>query len=420
MSDERIIEALEGSNKWWRKEFLIEYKDREIYARIEKFLGEKQIIALVGLRRTGKTTIMLKIVKDNLQHLDKTNIVYFSFDEFKDTRINEVIKVYSRLMNKDLCNEKYLLLFDEIQKVENWEEQLKRIYDENPNFKIIISGSESLFIRKKSRESLAGRIYEFQIKTLNFREYLAFKNKKFENINLHKEEILRDFKEFLLSWGFPEIIGKDKDTSEKYIRENVIEKVIYRDIPQILPIKDPAVLDQVLKIIIQDPGEAINLDELSRDIGIARQTISIYIDYLEKSFLIKKLYNYSRNARKTQRSLKKYYPTTIPPSVSGRRDLFGKVFETFIVNQLDAEFFWRDPYKNEVDIIKTSPLKAIEVKSGNIRESDLHPIRKFIDKFHPGEAIVVSYNIEKDLGKKELSIKIIPFYKYLLKEIHRA
>src|SRR3989344_5116542 len=176
MSDERIIEALEGGNKWWKEKFSTEYKDREIYAEIKKFLKERQIIALVGLRRTGKTTIMLKIVEDSLPHLDKINIIYFSFDEFKGTRIGEVIKAYSRLMNRDTGKGRYLFLFDEIQKVEDWEEQLKRIYDESPNFKIIISGSESLFIRQMSRESLAGRIYEFQIKTLNLREYLAFRN----------------------------------------------------------------------------------------------------------------------------------------------------------------------------------------------------------------------------------------------------
>ncbi len=410
MSEEIIIKALESGNKWWKEDFSLEYKDREIYVKIEKFVKERQIIALIGLRRTGKTTLMLKIVKDNPLKLDKRHIVYFSFDEFKDARIDEVIRAYSRLMNKDMNKGKYLFLFDEIQKVKNWGEQLKRIYDENPNFKIIISGSESLFIRKNSRESLAGRMYEFQIGTLRFREYLFFRGRKFDNLILYKEEILREFRKFLLSSGFPEMIDKEMDISEKYIKENVIEKIIYRDIPQMLPIKDPALLDQIFKIIINDPGEEINLDDLAKDIGISRQTVSLYLDYLEKSFLVRKIYNYSRNARKTQRSLKKYYPTIVLPSLAERKDLFGKVFETFMVNQLDAAFFWRDSYKNEVDIIRTSPLIALEVKSGNIKNVDLYPLKVFMDKFHPKESLIISYDSEKKLGK----IKIVPFYKYLL------
>src|SRR3989344_315702 len=170
MVEERIIEVLERSNRWWRGKFELEFKHREIYEEIKKYVSKKQIVALVGLKRTGKTTLLFKIIEDSLTRLQKENIVYFSFDEFKDIRLVDVVKAYSRLMNRDIEKGEYLFLLDEIQKVEDWEEQLKRLYDENKNIKFIISGSESLFIRKKSRESLAGRIYEFQINTLTFRE----------------------------------------------------------------------------------------------------------------------------------------------------------------------------------------------------------------------------------------------------------
>ena len=284
------------------------------------------------------------------------------------------------------------------------------MYDENKNIKFIISGSESLFIRKKSRESLAGRMYEFQINTLTFTEYLTFKNKKFDDIRLHKEEILRDFNNFLICNGFPEIIDEDKESSAKYIKENVIEKIIYKDIPQMVPIQDPAFLERIFRTILDDPGEIINRDELSREFGLSRQTVSLYLDYLEKSFLIKKLYNFSKNARKTQRRFKKYYPAIISPDIIDKREIFGKIFETFIVNQLKAEFFWRDTFKNEVDIIKIDPLIAIEIKSGEIKEGDLKSLKKFTEKFKPKEVIVISYDIQREME----AIKVIPFYMYLL------
>ena len=410
MNEEKIKEALITSNKWWTRQFELEFKPREIYTEVKRFLSKKQIIALVGLRRTGKTTIMLKLVEEALKTLEKEHIVYFSFDEFKDIELRQVIKNYERLMKKDISKEKYLFLFDEIQKVENWEEQLKRLYDENPNIKFIISGSESLFIRKKSRESLAGRMYEFQIKTLNFKEYLNFKDKKFDNYLLHKEEILREFSSFIICNGFPEIINENKEDSAKYVKENVIERIIYRDIPQLVKINDPAILDQIFKIILYSPGEIINMEELAKTLGIARQTVSIYLDYLEKSYLVKKLYNYSRNVRKTQKRFKKYYPLIIAPDIAEKQEYFGKVFETVLVNHLNAEFFWRDNFKNEVDIIQVQPLTAIEVKSGEIKERDLTSLNRFIKKFKPEKAIVLSYDIKKTIE----SIQIIPFYEYLL------
>jgi len=165
-NNEKIIEALEDSNKWWRGKFEIEFKPREIYEEIKHFLKSRQIIALTGLRRVGKTTIILKIAEEYTKKIDAKNILYFSFDDFRNVQIRDIMNIYARVMDKDFNIGHYLLLFDEIQKLENWEEQVKRVYDNFKNIRLILSGSESLFIRKKSRESLAGRFFEFKVKPL--------------------------------------------------------------------------------------------------------------------------------------------------------------------------------------------------------------------------------------------------------------
>ncbi len=147
----QIIEVLVDSNPWWKEKFEIEFKERDIYAQLIKFKKMPQILGLTGLRRVGKTTLMLKMVEDELiGGFDPENIVYFSFDEFRKLEIRQVLRAYEELMDKDLKKSKYIFLFDEIQKLEGWEDQLKRIYDTyKKKIKIIISGSESLFIRKK-------------------------------------------------------------------------------------------------------------------------------------------------------------------------------------------------------------------------------------------------------------------------------
>ncbi len=413
-NNEKIIEALEESNKWWKGRFEIEYKPREIYEEIKKFLRTRQIIALTGLRRVGKTTLILKIVEDNIKGFDAKNILYFSFDDFRDFRIRDIMNVYARIMNKDFDKGNYLFLFDEIQKVDNWEEQIKRIYDNFKSIKLIISGSESLFIRKKSRESLAGRFFDFRIKPLNFREYLGFKGKGINNINLYKEEILREFNNFLFCSGFPEIVNEDKQIIKKYIKESVIEKIIYRDIPQIFPVKEPTIIEELFRIILFDPGEIINIDSLSKTLNISRQTVSIYLNYLEKSFLIIKLYNFSRNIRKTQRKLKKYYPTIIVPDIVEKTELIGKVFEAIMVLQLDAEFFWRDTYKNEVDIIQlvNNSIVPIEIKYSKI---DIRALKLFMKKFKTDTGFILTYDKKERIKFDQKEINVLPFYEYLIK-----
>src|SRR3989338_6946634 len=410
MEEKIIIKDMEETNVWWTKDIpTSEYKDRAVYPEIKRFMKTRQIVAITGLRRVGKTTMMLKFIKEYLDNgFSKQNIFYFSFDDYSSVRISDIIDIYKKLVNKDLRSENYLFVFDEIQKIRNWEEQLKRIYDLYPKIKFLISGSESLFIRRKSRESLAGRIFEFKLNPLNFKEYLDFKDKKFDNLNLYKDEILKEFNNFLMCNGFPELIDKEPEIIKKYIREGIIDKIIYHDMSEVFEIKNLVTIRKIFDIIYNNPGQILELQQFAGEVGITRHLLSEYMEYLEESFLIKKVYNYSRNARKTQRRLKKYYATLINPLLV--KTEFSKVFEQAMILQLNADFFWRDAYKNEVDLVQTQPLRAIEIKSGEVKEKDLSSMRVFIKKFKPEKSIVISYDKKMRIG----NIEVIPFYEYLL------
>lgn len=413
---EKIKKALFDSNPWWRQKFEINYKDREIYEKLKKYFEAKQIIALTGLRRVGKTTIMLKIVKEKIDSgFASDNIVYFSFDNFRDLDLSELIEVYSEIYEKNIEKSNYLFLFDEIQKVNNWEEQVKRLYDLHANFKIIISGSESLFIRKKSKESLAGRMFEFKVESLSFKEFLSFKGLILKPRGLYEKELLKAFEDFMFSGGFPELVDiKDKDFIKNYIRETVVEKVLFRDIPLIFPIRDVSILESIFKIISGNPGQIIEINKLASEVGLSRRVVSLYLGYLENSFLIKKIFNFSRNQRKSAKKLKKYYPT-IPALgfIYGNEDAKPKIFENTIVLQTGANFFWRDSYKNEVDIVlDEGKITPIEVKYGEIK--DIEGMLKFMEFFNIKEGFVISRDEEREQKIDSKKISVIPVWKWLL------
>ncbi|MBS3140675.1 ATP-binding protein [Candidatus Woesearchaeota archaeon] len=415
---EEVKKALIESNPWWKQKFDINYKDREIYLELSKYLDAKQIIALTGLRRVGKTTIMLKIVKDKINNgFDAGNIIYFSFDNFRDLGISELIEIYSENFEKDLTKQKFIFLLDEVQKVENWEEQIKRIYDLHFNFKIIVSGSESLFIRKKSRESLAGRMFEFKIENLSFKEFLSFKGKELKPLNLYEKELSFLFEEFMFQGGFPELVDiENKDFIKNYIRETVVEKILFRDIPLMFPIKDISVLESLFKIISSNPGQIIEMNKLAAEVGISRRVVSLYLGYLENSFLIKKIFNFSKNQRKTVKKLKKYYPA-IPALgfMYGNEDIKPKIFENVLVLQTRANFFWRDAYKNEVDIvIEDKKILPIEVKYGEIK--DLNGLLKFMKIFNINQGLVISKKEESKQKFDNKEVLIVPAWKWLLEK----
>jgi len=412
-----IREALKDSNTWWEKEFKPEFKERDLYKKLQKFLPLRQIIALTGLRRVGKTTLMFKIIEDSIKKgFDPKNIIYFSFDEFREIEIRKVMAEYEEMIEKNFIEGNYILLLDEIQKLSNWEDQIKRIYDTFKNLKIIISGSESLFIKKKSKETLGGRIFEFKLEPLSFKEFLAFKEAQLKPVGLYEKELARLFNEFALIQGFPELVGiKDKEIIKKYIKESIVEKVLYRDMPKLFKVKDITIIASLLNILMEEPGQIIKLSGLANELKISRQTLSDYLNYLEESFLIRKLYNFSRNRRKIERKLKKYYPTIVSVDLLFKDDEFSKskVFEWLLVNQLDAEFFWRDPYKNEVDIILTNKIiTPIEIKYGKI---DTKGLAAFMKKFKLNESYIISAKKEEKLKLDHKSISIMPAFKFLLK-----
>ena len=165
---------------------------------------------------------------------------------------------------------------------------------------------------------------------------------------------------------------------------------------------------------MENPGQIVELSELGKELQITRQTLSNYIRYLEESFLIRKLYNYSGNRRKIERKLKKYYPTILSPNLLFKEDNYSKskAFEGVIVNQLNAEYFWRDPYKNEVDVVMADQKpEPIEIKYGKIETKGL---LKFMEKFNVNKGYIVSLDQERKLEIGGKKIMIVPAYKFLL------
>jgi len=414
----KIRDVLKLSNPWWTENFKVEFKEREIYKEIQKFMSLPQIIALTGLRRVGKTTLMFKLAEDRIRTgFDPKNIIYFSFDEFREIEIRDVMNAYEELVEKDFKEGKYLLLLDEIQKLGNWDDQLKRTYDLfGKNIKIIVSGSESLLIRKKSKETLAGRMFDFKVEPLSFKEFLRFKGTNFEPVGLYEKELFQQFKEFCVTLGFPELVGiREKDVIKKYAVESIVERVLYRDMPRLFKIRDISVIESLLDMFMEEPGQLVEISSLAKELKISRQTLSNYLTYLEESFLIRKLYNFSRNRRKVERKLKKYYPTVISIDVLFNEDDLSKskVLEWLVVNQLKAEFFWRDPYKNEVDVVlPNKKLTPAEIKYGKI---SFEGLLAFMNKFKVSQGYVISLSQEREQEIAEKKISVLPAYKFLLR-----
>ena len=412
---------LEEFNHWWISgkvdaELALPFK-RDIYLEIERHLDKRFILALVGLRRVGKTTAMYQLIQKLINSkIDKINILFFSFDEVS-VRLGDVLETYKEIHNKDFREEKVYIFLDEIQKCFGWENELKKYYDLYPKLKIIISGSESLFIRKKTKETLAGRIFEFTLTPFTFREYLRF-NKLEESEFKYETRIKPLFIKFAEKGGFPETFSFKTDRELKeYIRALVVDKIVYKDIPRMFKLGDAEFLSVLLELISTNPGMYIDYQSIGKQFDKDRRVIKDYINYLKESFLITLLSNYRKGSITTLRKRKRAYPTdnALIYLYKSRieEDFFGRMIETLVVNKLKASSFWKNG--GEIDIIHNNI--PIEVKyQEKINSEDFKPMREFMKKFNTKEGLMLTKNEEKEIKFEEGTIRLIPVWKWLLEE----
>ncbi len=408
---------LEEFNHWWIKgdvdlELALPFK-RDNYLEIENYLNKRFITALVGLRRVGKTTIIYQLIQKLIKEkTDITNILFFSFDE-ASAKLSEVIESYKEFHKKDFREKKVFIFLDEIQKCDNWENEIKKYYDLYPKIKFVISGSESLFIKKRTKETLAGRIFEFALTPFKFKEYLRFNGiKEFK----YETKIKPFFLKYLEKGGFPETFSFDSDKEFKeYIRNLVIDKIVYKDIPKMFKIEDPEFLKILLELISANPGMYLDYQSLSKQFGKDRRVIKDYIIYLEESFLITILRNYRKGSITTLRKKKRAYPTDnaliylYKPRIE--EDFLGKMAETLAVNNTNASSFWKN--KHEIDIVRDDI--PIEVKyQEKINSEDFKSLKEFMRKFKKKNGIIITKNEEKEIRIEEGIIKLIPIWKWLL------
>lgn len=418
---------MEKYNFHWKEGFFYNFpKKRFLFNDIVKEIESKQIISLIGLRRTGKTTILKQVI-DHLiksKKVKREYILFYSFDE-EQPKIEEIITEYETKLGKEILDikDKSYIFLDEIQKLKNWQNQVKYYYDNYQNIKFFVSGSSSLFIKKHTQESLAGRIYEFVLNPLSFEEFLIFKNKKqmLKKKNLFEDTLKKEFLSYQKR-QFIEIANKSEERVAKYIK-TMIEKIVYQDIPKIFPIENEELLMRILKIIASNPGMLSDYGSLSKELGISRVTLSNYFFYLNESFLIKKLYNFSRNMLTSEKKMKKFYLTTTSffPFLNNEIDE-SKLIENLIVAFVDAKFFWRTPQKYEVDVIlkEKSKIIPIEVKYKEyISKKDTKNLLRFCEKFNVEEAVMITQSksneeIFKLKSGAKIRIKFIPVWKFLL------
>lgn len=312
---EQILKVLKAYNPWWgtgvvNPGFTKTYR-RFAYYEAMKRLEQKDLrrtIVLTGTRRVGKTTIQYQMIDRLLKKgVPPQKILFVSMDHpmLKLSGLNDLLECYhSNVYAEQDC----YYFFDEIQYASDWDKWMKTIYDMQPETKMVATGSASPALMKGSSESGAGRWSVIQVPTLSFYEYCALIGARVPELGpeirptafLHMaqqertavmiklEEVQNYFMRYLRVGGFPELaLASDDLMAQQIMREDVVDKVLKRDLPALYKIRSATELERIFLYLCNVSSEIVSFSAIANDLGgVSRPTVENYVNYLESANLI--------------------------------------------------------------------------------------------------------------------------------------
>lgn len=452
---EKIIERLQYENPWWiTQEIPTVYKQmskRLYFDLFYPFVKEKEVrraVVLMGPRRVGKTVMMFHTVdqliaeKTNPQRIffvpiDNPIYVHLSLQEILD-----LCKEALKISNLEDC----YVFFDEIQYLKDWERHLKVLVDSYPSTKFIVSGSAAAALKWHSTESGAGRFTDFMLPPLTFQEFIHLKNKNHLVKNGFIEygekqlsyfiphdidELNKEFLQYLNFGGYPEVVLSEKIQKDmgRYVKNDIVDKVLLRDLPSLYGIKDVQELNRFFTYIAYNTGNEFSYETMSRESGIQKETLKKYLEYLDAAFLIKVLNKVDVNAKRFKRitSFKVYLTnpslrTALFSPVKQTDSEMGNMVETAVLSQwmhrenLDLTYArWKDGrVEGEVDLVlvddkKFKPVWGVEIKWSNRfyeMPQDLSSLIQFCKANQLNSALITTID---RIGTKKVSDLIFTF-----------
>lgn len=368
-------ERLEELNPWWNQEFKLNTINRFEYTNtLNEELNKKNITILTGIRRVGKTTLLKQTIQELLKNTDPKKILFVTLDllYFKEHSIQDIILEYKKL-HKISHSEKVYLFLDEITYKENYNQELKNLYDLG-NYKVFATSS-SAKILKDNKAHLTGRAKYLEIRPLTFKEFLIFKNRS-EKTETHIMKKL--FEEYMKLGGMPEYVLEQDQT---YLSE-LLELIISKDIISEHNLKYKKLVYDLFSLLCERVGKQISYNKLSKILGVDNETITKYVSYFLDTYLFD-IVEQKGKLNERIKGKKKLYCVDVGLRniITGFKDK-GAIYENLVFNKIKnqkPQFLFKDGI--EIDFcFKDTIIEAKYGQEMNEKQRALFEKSKFKNK----------------------------------------
>ncbi len=374
---------------------------RILETKLKKDSFKGKALILVGPRQVGKTTLIKEILRKTYKNV---KIKSLNCDNPRDL---EVLEEKDLEYLENVIGDSKILFIDEAHKVPNIGQTLKILVDHyGKRVQIFVTASSSFNLLDKTQEPLTGRKFVYNLYPLSLEEIYPEK----DYLKIQKE-----LESLLIFGSYPEVVKKRTFEDKIQLLRELSTSYLYKDILEFQQVKNPNIINKLLKALALQIGQEVSYTELSSLLAVDKNTIERYVDLLEKCFVIFRLSPYTQNKRKELSKLRKiyFYDLGIRNAIINNfnsfdsRDDIGKLFENFmIVERLkyreyhqiySDQYFWRTYDGSEVDLVEDrggklfgyefkwkekkwskKPLKWLEYKNSSYDVITKENLNKFI------------------------------------------
>lgn len=361
---------------------------------IDQFNKGKAIV-LIGPRQVGKSTL----IKDILKQKD---FLFFDGDDFS---VQQQLSEPNTNYLKRLIGNKKIVFIDEAQRIKNVGITSKIIIDQFEGVQLILSGSSAFELNNEINEPLTGRKWEYNLYPISFQELEQ---------TIGFSELSKQLEQRIVYGMYPDVLNYVGN--EREVLENLINSYLYKDILMLSGIKKADILQKLTQALSLQIGNEVSYNELSQLLGINKETVSNYIDLLEKAYIIFKVNPFSRNIRNEIRTNRKiyFYDTGLRNALISNfnaldlRQDKGALWENFLISErikylkyhkiYAKTYFWRTAQQQEIDWVEEidGKISAYEFKWQS--KNKVKFPQKFIDTYEAEKKVIDINNYYEFIG----------------------
>jgi len=421
-----LADALRKWNPWWGNGRVEVGVERASKSELIKSMDTRHIKDIIGVRRSGKTTLMYQIIDHILgRKTEPTKIILVRFDDvtISTAGFDEIEKAIYQINT----NPEYLFL-DEVQERRGWEKWVKNLYDLNKFKQIFVTGSSASLLSRELGTLLTGRHISFQLFPFSFKEYLKANNWTNFSANFLKAEKLRllhYLNLYIKNGGFPETLNKD-ETTAKTILSGIYNDIVSRDIMSRHPVELPK-LNELVYYLITNAAREYSYRSVSRAVGINIETAQNYMKFAQDAFLIFSLDLFSFKLKIQFRQNKKIYciDAGLGNAVAFKfLEEQGRIYENVVYLELKRRgkevYYWKS-VAGETDFVVKEGLKIIEAiqvcldpSNEKTKKREIKGLVSACKEFKLKEGKVITEDFSGEENANGIKVRYIPLWLWLL------